>query len=136
MFSALVGNKPQFVSLLLENGVSLRDFLQNEETLCELYKQLPSGLFLRKLAKRVHSSCRGRRKVFKIRTRVHSGQGENVSMTHVSDEVRHLLGGFTQHIYPPSPLTFHFDMSMEDASSVSLLIGHLLMCYEQGIAAK
>uniref|UniRef100_A0A8C3ASF2 Transient receptor potential cation channel, subfamily M, member 2 n=1 Tax=Cyclopterus lumpus TaxID=8103 RepID=A0A8C3ASF2_CYCLU len=50
MFSALVGNKPQFVSLLLENGVSLRDFLQDEETLRELYKQLPGGIFLRKLA--------------------------------------------------------------------------------------
>uniref|UniRef100_A0A3Q1J6J4 Transient receptor potential cation channel, subfamily M, member 2 n=1 Tax=Anabas testudineus TaxID=64144 RepID=A0A3Q1J6J4_ANATE len=56
MFSALVGNKPQFVSLLVENGVSLRDFLQDEQTLCELYRQLPSCFFLHKLAKRVHGS--------------------------------------------------------------------------------
>uniref|UniRef100_A0A3B3ZW62 Uncharacterized protein n=1 Tax=Periophthalmus magnuspinnatus TaxID=409849 RepID=A0A3B3ZW62_9GOBI len=60
MFSALVGNKPEFVSLLLENGVSLRDFLQ-EETLCELYRQLPNCLFLRRLAKRATSSQRTRR---------------------------------------------------------------------------
>uniref|UniRef100_A0A3B4X489 Transient receptor potential cation channel, subfamily M, member 2 n=1 Tax=Seriola lalandi dorsalis TaxID=1841481 RepID=A0A3B4X489_SERLL len=82
MFSALVGNRPQFVSLLLENGVSLRDFLHEEETLCELYKQLPSGFFLNKLAKRVHSS-RSRRQTFGIRLRAHSGQGEMISMTHV-----------------------------------------------------
>uniref|UniRef100_A0A4W6FBX7 Transient receptor potential cation channel, subfamily M, member 2 n=1 Tax=Lates calcarifer TaxID=8187 RepID=A0A4W6FBX7_LATCA len=117
MFSALVGNRPRFVSLLLENGVSLRDFLQDEETLCELYKQLPTCFFLRKLAKRVHSSRRsGRRQAFAIRARVHSGQGEMISMTHVCEEVRHLMGGFTQPLYPPSTMTFHFNMTMEDTS--------------------
>ncbi|XP_071321114.1 transient receptor potential cation channel subfamily M member 2 [Trachinotus anak] len=115
MFSALVGNKPRFVRLLLENGVSLRDFLQDEETLCELYKQLPSGFFLRKLAKRVHSS-RSRRQAFGIRARAHSGQGEMISMTHVCAEVRHLLGSFTQPLYPPSTMTYHFNMTMEDTS--------------------
>uniref|UniRef100_A0A8C6UJC9 Transient receptor potential cation channel, subfamily M, member 2 n=1 Tax=Neogobius melanostomus TaxID=47308 RepID=A0A8C6UJC9_9GOBI len=55
MFTALVGNKPDFVSLLLENGVSLRDFLQ-KETLCDLYKLLPNCLFLRRLAKRASTS--------------------------------------------------------------------------------
>ncbi|XP_070693966.1 transient receptor potential cation channel subfamily M member 2 [Pempheris klunzingeri] len=116
MFSALVGNKPQFVSLLLENGVSLREFLQDEETLCELYKQLPSCFFLRKLAKRVHSSYRSRRRrAIHIRARAHSG--EVISMTHVSDEVRHLLGSFTQPLYPPSTLTNHFNLSMDDSSA-------------------
>uniref|UniRef100_A0A3Q3L2S9 Transient receptor potential cation channel, subfamily M, member 2 n=1 Tax=Labrus bergylta TaxID=56723 RepID=A0A3Q3L2S9_9LABR len=80
MFSALVGNKPQFVSLLLENGVSLRDFLQDEEILCELYKQMPSCFFLRKLAKRVDRARRSKR------------QEKTISMTHVSEEVHHLLG--------------------------------------------
>ncbi|XP_059198440.1 transient receptor potential cation channel subfamily M member 2-like [Centropristis striata] len=118
MFSALVGNKPQFVSLLLENGVSLRDFL-DEETLCDLYKQLPSCIFLRKLAKRVHSSYR-RKKTFR-RRRVHSGPGQMISMTHVSDEVRKLLGSFTKALYPdpPSNTTYHCNMLMED-TSVSL----------------
>ncbi|XP_070771465.1 transient receptor potential cation channel subfamily M member 2 [Enoplosus armatus] len=116
MFSALVGNKPQFVSLLLENGVSLRDFLQDEETLCELYKQLPGCIFLCKLAKRVNRSRRSSKQVFNRRVRVHSRQGEIISMTHVSNEVRHLLGSFTQALYPPSPTTNHFHMSMEDTS--------------------
>uniref|UniRef100_A0A4W6FEJ6 Transient receptor potential cation channel, subfamily M, member 2 n=1 Tax=Lates calcarifer TaxID=8187 RepID=A0A4W6FEJ6_LATCA len=130
MFSALVGNRPRFVSLLLENGVSLRDFLQDEETLCELYKQLPTCFFLRKLAKRVHSSRRsGRRQAFAIRARVHSGQGEMISMTHVCEEVRHLMGGFTQPLYPPSTMTFHFNMTMEDTSlSVSSCVCCLLVC--------
>uniref|UniRef100_A0A665WZT2 Transient receptor potential cation channel, subfamily M, member 2 n=1 Tax=Echeneis naucrates TaxID=173247 RepID=A0A665WZT2_ECHNA len=115
MFSALVGNKPQFVSLLLENGVNLREFLEDEETLCELYRQLPGGFFLRKLAKRVQSS-RSRRQAFGIRARAHSGQGEMISMTHVCDEVRHFLGNFTKPLYPPSTMTFHFNMTLEDAS--------------------
>ncbi|XP_034059864.1 LOW QUALITY PROTEIN: transient receptor potential cation channel subfamily M member 2 [Gymnodraco acuticeps] len=115
MFSALVGNKPEFVSLLLENGVSLRDFLQDEETLCELYKQLPSCMFLRKLAKRVHNAHR--KKAFGMRHRVRSGQGEMVSLTHVSDEVRRLLGSFTQALYLPSNMTYHFNMCLEDTSA-------------------
>ncbi|KAM9347244.1 transient receptor potential cation channel subfamily M member 2 [Symphorus nematophorus] len=115
MFSALVGNKPQFVSLLLENGVSLRDFLQDEETLCELYKQLPGCFFLRKLAKRVHSSRRNRRQGVGLRSRVHSG--EMISMTHVSDEVRHLLGSFTKPLYTSSPTIHSFNMSIEGSST-------------------
>ncbi|CAJ1079221.1 transient receptor potential cation channel subfamily M member 2 isoform X1 [Xyrichtys novacula] len=117
MFSALVGNKPQFVSLLLENGVSLRDFLQDEETLCELYKQLPSCFFLRKLAKRVDRARRSKRRILERRVRALPGQGETISMTHVSEEVRHLLGSFTQHIYPPSTGSYHFNMTMEDTST-------------------
>ncbi|KAI2660922.1 Transient receptor potential cation channel subfamily M member 2 [Labeo rohita] len=53
MFSALVGDKPEFVRLLLENGVCVRKFLEHEDTLCELYAHLPACFFLRKLAKRV-----------------------------------------------------------------------------------
>ncbi|XP_047193404.1 transient receptor potential cation channel subfamily M member 2 [Scophthalmus maximus] len=118
MFSALVGHKPQFVRLLLENGVSLWDFLQDEVTLCELYRQLPSCFFLRKLAKRLHSSCRSRRQPFGIRPRAHSGQGETISMTHVCEEVRHLLGSFTKPLYPPPPTApYHFNMTMEETSS-------------------
>lgn len=116
MFSALVGNKPEFVSLLLENGVNLRDFLQEDETLSELYKQLPGCIFLRKLAKRVHSACRSRRRALRMRHRAHSGQGEMISLTHVSDEVRHLLGSFTKALYHPSTMTYSFNMSLEETS--------------------
>nr|XP_057938678.1 transient receptor potential cation channel subfamily M member 2 isoform X1 [Doryrhamphus excisus] len=117
MFSALAGNKPQFVSLLLENGVSLREFLQSEDTLCDLYKKLPSCFFLRKLAKRVHSSCCRRRKVFVLKNRVQAGPSEGICLSFVSDEVRHLLGNFTQPIYPPPTMTYQFNM--EDAASLS-----------------
>ncbi|KAM3607705.1 uncharacterized protein V6R79_012295 [Siganus canaliculatus] len=113
MFLALVGNKPEFVSLLLENGVSLRDFLQEEDVLCELYRQMPGCFFLAKLAKRVHGSRRSRRPA--IRSRAYSG--ELISMEHVSDEVRHLLGSFTQPLYPPSTMSTQFNMSMEDSSA-------------------
>ncbi|XP_072253281.1 transient receptor potential cation channel subfamily M member 2 [Leuresthes tenuis] len=116
LFSALVGNKPQFVNLLLENGVELRDFLQEEETLCELYQQLPSCFFLRKVAKRVRSSHRRRRRGLHFRPRVHTVKGERISLTHVSDEVRHLLGKFAGPIYHPSTPQHHLSMSMEETS--------------------
>ncbi|XP_067459474.1 transient receptor potential cation channel subfamily M member 2-like isoform X1 [Thunnus thynnus] len=116
MKSALVGNKPEFVSLLLENGVNLSDFLQNENILCDLYKQLPHCFFLHKLVKRVDSSHSSMKQVLGIRARAQAVQSESISMTHVSDEVRHLLGSFTQHLYPPSTTTNDFNMSMEDTS--------------------
>uniref|UniRef100_A0A8C8FL45 Transient receptor potential cation channel subfamily M member 2 n=2 Tax=Oncorhynchus TaxID=8016 RepID=A0A8C8FL45_ONCTS len=56
MFSALLGHKPQFVRLLLENGVCLREFLGDQTTLCDLYTQLPTScFFLRRLAKRIQT---------------------------------------------------------------------------------
>lgn len=123
MFSALVGNKPQFVSLLLENGVSLRDFLQDEETLRLLYNHMPSCFFLCKLAKRVKSACRNKKKGFGRRARGSTTKGEMICLSHVSDEVHHLLGRFTKPIYPPSTMTYHLDMSITDTSlSVRLFI--------------
>ncbi|XP_061579658.1 transient receptor potential cation channel subfamily M member 2 isoform X2 [Cololabis saira] len=110
MFSALVGNKPEFVRLLLENGVSLRDFMQDEETLRELYNQLPSCFFQRKLAKRVRSGQGSRS------TSTATGKDQKITLTHVSDELRHLLGKFTCHIYPPSTEMNHLSMSVEDTS--------------------
>uniref|UniRef100_A0A8C7N794 Transient receptor potential cation channel, subfamily M, member 2 n=1 Tax=Oncorhynchus kisutch TaxID=8019 RepID=A0A8C7N794_ONCKI len=54
MFSALLGHKPQFVQLLLENGVCLREFLGDQTTLCDLYTQLPTScFFLRRLRKNI-----------------------------------------------------------------------------------
>ncbi|XDV29944.1 hypothetical protein PO909_032961 [Leuciscus waleckii] len=83
MFSALVGDKPEFVRLLLENGVCVHKFLKEEETLCQLYRRPPTCFFLRKLAKRAHGV-------------------KNISLSHVSEEVRHLLGSFTQPLYVSS----------------------------------
>ncbi|TSK92937.1 Transient receptor potential cation channel subfamily M member 2 [Bagarius yarrelli] len=83
MFSALVGHKADFVRLLLENGLCLSQFLKHEGTLCDLYKNLSSCLFLRKVAKRAQGSNR-------------------ISLSHVAEEVRRLLGTFTQALYCPA----------------------------------
>ncbi|KAL0985692.1 hypothetical protein UPYG_G00160580 [Umbra pygmaea] len=87
MVSALLANKPEFVRLFLENGVCLEEFLQEESTLCHLYSQLPTTcFFLRCLAKRIQTETGAAHK--------------NISLQLVSDEVRHLLGSFTQPLYP------------------------------------
>uniref|UniRef100_A0A096M2T3 Uncharacterized protein n=1 Tax=Poecilia formosa TaxID=48698 RepID=A0A096M2T3_POEFO len=83
---ALVCNKPDFVSLLLENGLCLEDFLQ-DNTLCDLYKNLPNSSSTRRKALDMNGLDQARKEV---------------SLEHVSNEVRHLLGKFTKHIYPSS----------------------------------
>ncbi|XP_038149242.1 transient receptor potential cation channel subfamily M member 2 [Cyprinodon tularosa] len=113
MFLALTGNKPQFVSLLLDNGLDLEEFLRDDETLCELYQELPNCFFLYKLAKRVKPSGFSKRsggRMARVRT------GEKISLFHVSAEVRHLLGKFTKHIYPQPTGRSHIVMSIEDSS--------------------
>ncbi|XP_062389614.1 transient receptor potential cation channel subfamily M member 2-like [Sardina pilchardus] len=92
MFLALVGHKSEFVQLLLENGVSIPQFLAEEKTLCELYKNMPSCLFLRKLVKRLQSD-KGRRSLASPCPR------RQVSLEAVAEVVRQLLGSFTQLIY-------------------------------------
>uniref|UniRef100_A0A8C8LRC5 Transient receptor potential cation channel subfamily M member 2 n=1 Tax=Oncorhynchus tshawytscha TaxID=74940 RepID=A0A8C8LRC5_ONCTS len=97
MFSALLGHKPQFVRLLLENGVCLREFLGDQTTLCDLYTQLPTScFFLRRLAKRIQTEKSRRSQTLSSR----GAAGRTISLTHVSDEIRHLLGSFTQPLYP------------------------------------
>ncbi|XP_061081605.1 transient receptor potential cation channel subfamily M member 2-like [Conger conger] len=86
MRSALVGHKPDFVKLLLENGVCLKEFL-TEDTLVHLYNNLETGcIFQRRLEERIEKSCKS-----------------TVCLSDVSDEVHHYLGGFTEPIYPPAP---------------------------------
>uniref|UniRef100_A0A8C7KTJ9 Transient receptor potential cation channel, subfamily M, member 2 n=1 Tax=Oncorhynchus kisutch TaxID=8019 RepID=A0A8C7KTJ9_ONCKI len=97
MFSALLGHKPQFVQLLLENGVCLREFLGDQTTLCDLYTQLPTScFFLRRLAKRIQTEKSRRSQTLSPR----GAAGRTISLSHVSDEIRHLLGSFTQPLYP------------------------------------
>uniref|UniRef100_A0A8C9W7Y0 Transient receptor potential cation channel, subfamily M, member 2 n=1 Tax=Scleropages formosus TaxID=113540 RepID=A0A8C9W7Y0_SCLFO len=105
MFSALVGHKAKFVKLLLENGVSLREFL-DEETLCVLYAHMvPGCVFLRRLAKRIRgeNGCR--------RQSDHPSGQRWVSLQHVSEEVRHFLGSFTKPLYPPLPHRNYVEIS-------------------------
>ncbi|XP_062390193.1 transient receptor potential cation channel subfamily M member 2-like [Sardina pilchardus] len=89
-FSALVGNKPEFVRLLLENGVSIPEFLSGEEILCELYNNMPSCLFKDTLDKwlkgdngSLTSTC----------------QQRPMSLDAVAEVVQQLLGSVTQPIY-------------------------------------
>lgn len=95
LFLALVGNKPRFVRLLLENGASLREFLREDETLCELYRQLPACLFRGKLPK----------------------SDEGISLSHVAVEVKKLLGRFTQLLYWNAARDDICGMPVEHASS-------------------
>ncbi|MCJ8732785.1 hypothetical protein PDJAM_G00215280 [Pangasius djambal] len=100
MFSALVGHKPEFVHLLLENGLCIMQFLKHEDTLCDLYKHLPSCLFLRKLAKRAQGSKR-------------------ITLSHVAAEVRRLLGSFTQPLYHPLPPLHKIEISSDDEGFIT-----------------
>ncbi|XP_066542051.1 transient receptor potential cation channel subfamily M member 2-like isoform X2 [Hoplias malabaricus] len=114
MFSALVGHKAEFVQLLLENGVCIPQFLQHQDTLHGLYTNLPSCLFLRKLAKR-------------------TPEGDKFTLNHVSDEVRHLLGSFTRPLYPPAKPR-HQTATPSDDISVNLPSKGLsleLPCFEE-----
>uniref|UniRef100_A0A672QGX0 Uncharacterized protein n=1 Tax=Sinocyclocheilus grahami TaxID=75366 RepID=A0A672QGX0_SINGR len=112
MFSALVGDKPEFVRLLLENGVCVRKFLEHEDTLGELYAHLPTCFFLRKLAKRVQGG--------KIRRGHDQPPGSSkISLSHVAEEVRHLLGSFTHPLYKLS----RYNMTEDDVRLVVLSKG-------------
>uniref|UniRef100_A0A8C2GVL8 Transient receptor potential cation channel, subfamily M, member 2 n=1 Tax=Cyprinus carpio TaxID=7962 RepID=A0A8C2GVL8_CYPCA len=136
MFSALVGDKPEFVRLLLENGVCVGKFLESEDMLCELYAHLPSCFFLRKLATRVQGG--------KIRRGQEPQPGSTkISLSHVAEEVRHLLGSFTQPLYPRprrirhgllSLLLRHGLLSLQlHHGLLSLLLRHGLRSSSQGV---
>ncbi|CAL8265823.1 unnamed protein product [Lota lota] len=100
MFSSLVGLKPEFVRLLLENGVSLGHVLAQENALCNLYNHLPGCFFLRQMARRVTGEDHNGPQGLFVRGRPVLDGGARISMSHVSEEVRHLLGSFTERIYP------------------------------------
>uniref|UniRef100_A0A8C5CJ59 Transient receptor potential cation channel, subfamily M, member 2 n=1 Tax=Gadus morhua TaxID=8049 RepID=A0A8C5CJ59_GADMO len=100
MFSSLTGLKPEFVRLLLENGVSLGRVLAQDDALCDLYNHLPGCFFLSQTVRRVHRGARSGPQGLFVRGRAAPDHGARISMSHVSEEVRHLLGSFTEHIYP------------------------------------
>ncbi|XP_041056739.1 transient receptor potential cation channel subfamily M member 2 isoform X2 [Carcharodon carcharias] len=93
MFAALVGDKPGFVELFLENGVNLREFLSSE-TLVRLYNNiLPYTLLYKKLQKVVKGE-----KQPQISDRV-DGKRNVVLLHHVSIVLQELLGEFTEPLY-------------------------------------
>ncbi|KAL2081309.1 hypothetical protein ACEWY4_023162 [Coilia grayii] len=110
MFSALVGHKSEFVRLLLENGVSIAQFLATDEKLSDLYTSMPSCFFLRKLVKRLQGD--------KARRSVSSPcQRKRIPLAAVGEVVRQLLGSFTQPIYLPPPSQELIKMAEDDPDS-------------------
>ncbi|XP_016519295.1 transient receptor potential cation channel subfamily M member 2-like [Poecilia formosa] len=120
MTLALVGNKPKFVRLLLENGVILKNFLKDDNTLCELYQRLPKCFFLEKLGRkkpadgcRLNSASISKRlqswyKRVSVSPLKRSSPSKHfdckdISLPIVAKEVRCLLGKFTKPIYPSPP---------------------------------
>ncbi|XP_067892332.1 transient receptor potential cation channel subfamily M member 2 isoform X2 [Heterodontus francisci] len=92
MFAALVGNKPGFVELFLENGVNLREFLTTE-ILVRLYNNIPHyTLLYKKLQKVVDGE-----KQPHISDKTDSKR--KVLLQHVSLVLKELLGEFTETLY-------------------------------------
>ncbi|XP_042315429.1 transient receptor potential cation channel subfamily M member 2 isoform X2 [Sceloporus undulatus] len=90
MAAALIGNKPDFVKLFLEQGVRLKEFV-TWDTLIYLYENTASSsVFHGKLQKVLleEKECSAFSKVPKIQ------------LHHVSQVLRELLGDFTQQLYP------------------------------------
>ncbi|XP_078085377.1 transient receptor potential cation channel subfamily M member 2 [Mustelus asterias] len=92
MFAALVGDKPGFVELFLENGVNLCEFLL-PETLVRLYNNIPPYTLLYKKLQKVLEG----EKQPHISDKV-DGKGK-VRLHHVSIVLQELLGEFTEPLY-------------------------------------
>ncbi|XP_041432693.1 transient receptor potential cation channel subfamily M member 2 isoform X2 [Xenopus laevis] len=90
MTAALIGNKPDFVKLFLEQGVRLEEYA-TQETIINLYNNTdPSCLFYSKLAKVIEDE----------RLRLEDSNNFKLQLHHVSQVLRELLGDFTKHLYP------------------------------------
>ncbi|KAG8453087.1 hypothetical protein GDO86_004775 [Hymenochirus boettgeri] len=85
---ALIDDKPSFVRLFLEHGVSLSEFV-NWERLTELYNHTdPSSPIHSKLEREA------------LLDPSHRIGGPLIKLHHVSSVLHELLGGFTEHLYP------------------------------------
>ncbi|MGH0130904.1 UNVERIFIED_CONTAM: hypothetical protein FKN15_059625 [Acipenser sinensis] len=93
MLAALLGDKPDFVKLFLENGVHLKEFL-TEKRLLALYNNLPpTSLCLRRILKKQEEE-----KLYVKKPRTSSSW--SIQLYHVSDVLCDLLGGITKPLYP------------------------------------
>ncbi|XP_062832545.1 transient receptor potential cation channel subfamily M member 2 isoform X1 [Anolis carolinensis] len=90
MAAALIGNKPDFVKLFLEQGVRLKEFV-TWDALIYLYENLASScVFYGKLQKVLQEE----------KERSAFSKAPKIQMHHVSHVLRELLGDFTQQLYP------------------------------------
>ncbi|XP_034780925.2 transient receptor potential cation channel subfamily M member 2-like isoform X1 [Acipenser ruthenus] len=93
MLAALLGDKPDFVKLFLENGVHLKEFL-TEKRLLALYNNLPpTSLFLRRILKKQEEE-----KLYMKKPGTSSSW--SIQLYHVSDVLCDLLGSIIKPLYP------------------------------------
>uniref|UniRef100_A0A6I8SSM0 Transient receptor potential cation channel, subfamily M, member 2 n=1 Tax=Xenopus tropicalis TaxID=8364 RepID=A0A6I8SSM0_XENTR len=107
MTAALIGNKPDFVKLFLEQGVRLEEYA-TQETIINLYNNTdPSCLFHSKLAKVFEDE----------RLRLETSKSFKLQLHHVSQVLRELFGDFTKHLYPKP--------KNSEKPSVSIAVPHM-----------
>uniref|UniRef100_A0A4W3H5R4 Transient receptor potential cation channel, subfamily M, member 2 n=1 Tax=Callorhinchus milii TaxID=7868 RepID=A0A4W3H5R4_CALMI len=92
MFAALVGNKPGFVELFLENGVNLGEFV-TPEILERLYNNVPQSTLLYKKLRKAVEGERRRDASDNVDAK------QRILLHHVSGILRELLGDFTEPFY-------------------------------------
>ncbi|XP_059823427.1 transient receptor potential cation channel subfamily M member 2 [Hypanus sabinus] len=92
MFAALVGNKPGFVKLFLENGVNLGEFL-SQEMLVRLYNNIPDHTHL---YKKLHKVLDSEKQTQINDTLENKGK---VHLYHISIVLKELLGEFMEPLY-------------------------------------
>ncbi|XP_067834560.1 transient receptor potential cation channel subfamily M member 2, partial [Heptranchias perlo] len=92
MFAALVGDKPGFVELFLENGVNLREFLSSE-ILVRLYNNIPPYTLLYKKLQKVLGGEKQPNTSDKVDSK------RRVLLHHISEVLKELLGEFTKPLY-------------------------------------
>ncbi|XP_078514895.1 transient receptor potential cation channel subfamily M member 2-like isoform X2 [Lissotriton helveticus] len=96
---ALVENRPNFVQLFLDQGVSLQDYL-TEETLTHLYDTLePKNLFRRKLEKIKKVNNETLEGVKQEGVKKEGVKKEGVNLHHVGKALKSLLGKFIKPLY-------------------------------------
>ncbi|XP_072117252.1 transient receptor potential cation channel subfamily M member 2 [Mobula birostris] len=99
MFAALVGNKPGFVELFLENGVNLREFL-SKEMLVRLYNNISHHTHLYKKLHKVVDSEKQPQINDKLENKC------KVLLHHISIVLQELLGEFMEPLYKYPNISF------------------------------
>nr|XP_014345762.1 PREDICTED: transient receptor potential cation channel subfamily M member 2 [Latimeria chalumnae] len=90
MTAALIGDKPEFAKLFMDQGVSLKEYL-NQKTLISLYNNLsPSSLIYNKILKLMEEKPQ----------QPMLPEQHMIQLYHISDILRELLGEFTELLYP------------------------------------
>ncbi|XP_051899496.1 transient receptor potential cation channel subfamily M member 2 isoform X2 [Pristis pectinata] len=104
-FAALVGNKPGFVELFLENGVNLSEFL-SPRMLVRLYNNIPHYTPLYKKLRKVVDGEKQPQISDKLEKK------RNVLLHHISVVLQELLGEFMEPLYKQPNISFRKSFNM------------------------